>query len=512
MDPALPQYLWIVIMGVLAALGFALGTGMNDLANSMASSIGSKTLTLKQAVIIASIFEFLGAILLSRVSTNVIAGGIANITTFQNDPAAYAYGMLCSLAVCAIWQMGCSYYELNVSSTHSIIASILGFSFVWGGANAVNWYTWNPSLIPPFGGVVPIILSWFISPILTGIASAFIMFLIRHLILRRKNSVVLAIVSLPVIVFITAWINVFFILTKGAAKILESTGSWSISKSVWVSAAASGGLSILTAGVVCPILYHRVKNYDDQTVSRSPSLGSDSSNSEMNTTINVPNEDLSKWVKCKIMMKKIKSTLLHGVNVDIHQVIKDDKVIGDIHDHAEKFDKKTEYVFSWLQVFSAICVSLVHGAGDVGYLTGPLATIYNVYLTGTLTKTITPEVWIIILCALGLVVGLATFGYRVSRAMGTKLAMLSPSRGFSVELATALVLLVASQFGLPTSSSQAITGSIVGVGLLEGARKGVNWKLFAKQFVSWVATMVVCALGTAGLFAQGVYSPSKLES
>jgi sodium-dependent phosphate transporter len=91
------------------------------------------------------------------------------------------------------------------------------------------------------------------------------------------------------------------------------------------------------------------------------------------------------------------------------------------------------------------------------------------------------------------------------------MAKLSPSRGFSAELSTALVILVASQLGLPTSSSQCITGGIVGVGLLEGIKGGVNWRLFGQQFASWVATLFVVGLAVAAIFAQGIYSPSKID-
>jgi hypothetical protein len=111
-------------------------------------------------------------------------------------------------------------------------------------------------------------------------------------------------------------------------------------------------------------------------------------------------------------------------------------------------------------------------------------------------------VWIVLIAALSLVIGLATYGYNVTRAMGVQMAKLSPSRGFAAELATALVILVASQLGLPTSSSQCITGGIVGVGLMEGFKGGVNWRLFGKQFMSWVSTLFVVGLATAALFAQ----------
>jgi len=95
--------------------------------------------------------------------------------------------------------------------------------------------------------------------------------------------------------------------------------------------------------------------------------------------------------------------------------------------------------------------------------------------------------------------------------MGTAMAKLSPSRGFSAELSTALIIMVAAQAGLPTSSSQCVTGAIVGVGLLEGVRHGVNWKLFAHQFGSWVCTLVAVAAITGAVFAQGIYTPSKIS-
>lgn len=94
-----------------------------------------------------------------------------------------------------------------------------------------------------------------------------------------------------------------------------------------------------------------------------------------------------------------------------------------------------------------------------------------------------------------------TPGYNVTRAMGTMMAKLSPTRGFSAELATAMVIMVCSQYGLPTSSSQCIVGAIVGVGLAEGIM-GVNWKFFAQQAASWLGTLFAVGLVTAAIFAQ----------
>jgi solute carrier family 20 (sodium-dependent phosphate transporter) len=99
---------------------------------------------------IAAVFEFVGAMVLGRVSTSVISGGIANVSTFSRDPDVLAYGMVCAMTVSGVWQILASYCELNVSSTHSIIGSIIGFALVYGGNSAVLWKTEDPASFPPY--------------------------------------------------------------------------------------------------------------------------------------------------------------------------------------------------------------------------------------------------------------------------------------------------------------------------------------------------------------------------
>jgi sodium-dependent phosphate transporter len=100
-------------------------------------------------------------------------------------------------------------------------------------------------------------------------------------------------------------------------------------------------------------------------------------------------------------------------------------------------------------------------------MAGPLGTIVEVVNTGQLNKNVNPILWCVALGAVGLVIGLATYGYNIVRVVGVKLAKLSPTRGFCAEISTAFVILIAAQYGLPTSSSQVITGGIIGVGLCE---------------------------------------------
>eukprot|EP00243_Klebsormidium_subtile_P006301 TRINITY_DN2648_c0_g1_i1.p1 TRINITY_DN2648_c0_g1~~TRINITY_DN2648_c0_g1_i1.p1 ORF type:complete len:251 (+),score=49.77 TRINITY_DN2648_c0_g1_i1:283-1035(+) len=221
--PGMEQYLWMVVVGSFVAFGFGWGTGSNDVANAFGTSVGAKTLNLFQAVVIASIFEFAGALLLGRVSTNTIAGGIADINAFAEDPEVYAYGMICALLVGTIWQGLASRIGVNVSATHSIIGGIVGFALIWGGSNAVIWAKKpvpdeDEAAFPPYKGVIAIILAWFIGPLLTGSVAAVLFFSLRFLVLRRDNAYTIAFWMFPPLVFITVWVNMYFIFTKvGAA-------------------------------------------------------------------------------------------------------------------------------------------------------------------------------------------------------------------------------------------------------------------------------------------------------
>jgi sodium-dependent phosphate transporter len=224
------MYRWFVVLGSVFSFMYGFGTGSNDVANAFGTSVGSKTLTMRQAVMIAFVFEFIGAIVLGRVSTNTIAGGVADIVQFKNDPEMYAYGMMTSLGVAGFLQIIASYLELNISSTHSIIGCIMGFSLVFKGSKGVLWAVRDTTgtTFPPYKGVVPIFFSWAFSPILTAIASAIIFTLCRTLVLRRPNSSQKSIWVLPFAVFLTTWINIYFVFTKGAKKMITSKNNdWS---------------------------------------------------------------------------------------------------------------------------------------------------------------------------------------------------------------------------------------------------------------------------------------------
>jgi solute carrier family 20 (sodium-dependent phosphate transporter) len=250
--------MWIMVTGAFGAFGFGWGTGSNDVANAFGTSVGAKTLTLKQAVLLAVVFEFTGAIVLGRVSAETIAGGIAKADTFKANAPAYAYGMSIVLWLGFLWQAFASSMGWNVSATHSIIGGIIGFAMVWGGTGSVFWAEPDSTKIPPIKGVVPIIISWFFSPIFTGLVSATFYGITRYCVLLSKNSTERSYYVLPIMVFFTILIDIYFTFTKGAKKSFSAEDDWNDTKALWISVVIAAGCSLISLVFGIPYLRHKL--------------------------------------------------------------------------------------------------------------------------------------------------------------------------------------------------------------------------------------------------------------
>ena len=162
------MYTWIFVTGIIFAFYNAWGGGANDCANSFATAVGSKTLTLKQAILVASVFEFSGAVLMGSHVTDAVRKNIVSEDLFTDNPGALMFGMLCADLASALWLTFATYVRWPVSTTHSIIGAIIGFSLAYGGANGINW-----------DKVGLIVASWFASPIIAGVFSLSIFTLIK---------------------------------------------------------------------------------------------------------------------------------------------------------------------------------------------------------------------------------------------------------------------------------------------------------------------------------------------
>ena len=148
----------LIILAIVFGVFMAWGIGANDVANAMGTSVGSGAVTIKQAIIIAVIFEFAGAILAGGEVTATIRKGILDAALFANEPHLLVYGMLASLLAAGSWLLIASSLGWPVSTTHSIVGAIVGFGAVGVGVDAVEW-----------NQVVKIVMSWIVSPVLAGI-------------------------------------------------------------------------------------------------------------------------------------------------------------------------------------------------------------------------------------------------------------------------------------------------------------------------------------------------------
>jgi solute carrier family 20 (sodium-dependent phosphate transporter) len=197
--------LWIVIVAFVISFILAFGIGANDVANSFATTIGAGVLTLRQACILASIFEIAGAILIGYKVSDTIRKGILDITLYEGCEKELMLGMLAALTSCAIWLLVATFLKFPVSATHSIVGATVGFGLVAKGSQGIQWNT-----------IIGIALSWVISPILAGVISVGIYLIIYRFILRAKEPFKAGLAALPIIWGLVIFINVLGISLDGS--------------------------------------------------------------------------------------------------------------------------------------------------------------------------------------------------------------------------------------------------------------------------------------------------------
>ena len=215
-----------------------------------------------------------------------------------------------------------------------------------------------------------------------------------------------------------------------------------------------------------------------------------------------------------MVQRSITTKLTKGVNVDVHDDL--ERYELQIIANAEKFDQRVERSFNWLQVTSAALDIFAHGSNDVANAVAPMAAIVALYENPQVSEDVDIPWWVSFLGATGMVVGLATYGYNIIKAIGVRLVCMSSTRGYSIELASALMVIIASYYGYPASTTHCQIGATVGIGCLEAQRKDskilwktiVNWKLLAIVFLGWIFTVLVSATTCAIIFSFMAYSPS----
>lgn len=153
-----------------------------------------------------------------------------------------------------------------------------------------------------------------------------------------------------------------------------------------------------------------------------------------------------------------------------------------------------EYTYSFLQILTASTASFAHGANDVSNAIGPYTTIFFIWQSGEINSKIPVPTWILAFGGAGIVVGLWTYGYNIMRALGNKITLHSPSRGFSMELGAAITIIMATKLKLPVSTTQCICGATVGVGFCNGTWRSINWRMVAWIYMGWFITLPCAGL------------------
>lgn len=392
-------------------LGFymAWNIGANDVANAMGTSVGSKALTLKRAVLLAAILEFSGAYFVGSNVSETIQRGIIDPHVFQIDPMIYVLGMMSSLLATGILLQIASYFGLPVSTTHAIVGGVLGFGAVAGGFEAIRW-----------GSLGWIACSWILSPLLSGLISYALFSIIEKNILFAPSPILASQRLIPLFVFLCVGTISLSLLTHGLHLGLPFSSATLLSATLALSAALFSRPYLLRLSAL-------------QT-----SLGPS-----------------------------------HSVNI--------------------------ENLFIPLQILSACLVAFAHGANDVANAIGPVAAVLSVMKTHSLAATAPVPSWLLALGGAGIVLGLATWGWRVIETVGKKITELTPTRGFSAEFGAAATILLASKLGLPISTTHALIGAVLGVGIVHGV-KALNKQVLKEIVVSWAVTIPLCALFTIASF------------
>jgi len=197
-----------IALAALFGIFMAWGIGANDVANAMATSVGSKALTIRQAILVAAVFEFAGAVLAGGAVTGTIRKGIVDADLMNGQPELLIYGMLASLLAAGTWLLVASRKGWPVSTTHSIVGAIVGFAAVGIGIDAVQW-----------GKVGTIVMSWVVSPLTAGFIAFLIYLSVQRLILRHKDPLDRAKRYVPVYMFLAAFTITLVTILKGLSHV-----------------------------------------------------------------------------------------------------------------------------------------------------------------------------------------------------------------------------------------------------------------------------------------------------
>ena len=426
----------LLVVAVIAGFYMAWNVGANDVANAMGTSVGSGAITFRRAVVLAGIFEFLGAFFVGSNVANTIGKGIVPIEAFRSqpamvstsspaahgpltlrkppterperDPAAekFAIGMLAALLAAAVWLNVATFFGQPVSTTHAVIGAVIGFAMVSVGPGWIQW--------PKMGKIAA---TWVISPLTGGLLAYIVYWCIRKFVLGSRHPIPAAKAAVPLSLGAVIFVLCLSILYKGLHIDLDA----------WHAIPLAAGAGVLTAIIARIVVLRRTRNRRIRLAERYSTI--------------------ERW-------------------------------------------------FAWIQVLTACYVAFAHGANDVANAIGPLAVAIKGFSGGSIAGRMIIPTWLLVFGGVGLVVGLATYGYKVIEAVGKRITEITPTRGFAAEIGTATTVLVCSKLGMPISTTFVLVGAVMGVGLARGFA-AIDLRIIRRIFASWVITIPISAMFSA---------------
>ncbi|EOH9562756.1 inorganic phosphate transporter [Campylobacter jejuni] len=472
----------LFILASIFGIFMAFNIGGNDVANSFGTSVGAKTVTIKQALIIAAVFELSGAIFAGAEVTKTIRSGIV---IFPNslDPMLFVIIMLAALLSSGVWIFIATKKGLPVSTTHSIVGGIVGASIMMGllkfdGIQTLSMIKWSE--------ILRIAVSWVASPLLGGIVAYIIYSYIDKKILKPSEKLNDDLKNIK----------------KERKKFKEEY-----------------------------FLNLKTKSQEEQ-IKELSAIALDEEEQENNCYKNKMKEfkDQEKDIDIYSILKThmpiiacIAAAIISAMflfkglnNVSTLNILQNFWIIGIIGTISyvvtfaivkivkkTELNKTTDRIFSWFQIFTASSFAFSHGANDIANAIGPFAAILDVLKNGTINATSPVPFAALAMFGVALVVGLWFLGKEVITTVGSKLATIRPTTGFSAELGASIVILLATQFGIPVSSTHILIGAILGIGVYN---KNANWIMMKPIGLAWIIT-----LPAAGIMAALVFLGFKLS-
>ncbi|EJC82725.1 phosphate/sulfate permease [Rhizobium leguminosarum bv. trifolii WSM2297] len=360
----------VLVVAAAALAGYmALNIGANDVTNNVGAAVGARAMTMGQALLIAAIFEILGATIAGGEVVKTISSNI--IDTVQMPQAMLGWIMMAALTAAALWINLATWMNAPVSTTHAIVGAVIGAGVAAVGPEPVNWRV-----------MLEITSSWITSPLIGGLIAAGLLYLVKTLIIYRDDKVAAARRWVPVLVAVMAGGFMAFMVLQ-----LSPTGRFASFTIILIGI----GIGLVSWLIARPLVLAQARNLENR-------------NSSLRVLFRLP-------------------------------------LIG-----------------------SAALLSFAHGANDVSNAVGPLsAIVHSVGISGG-NGIGHPPLWVMLIGAFGISVGLLLFGPRLIRLVGQEITKLNPMRAYCVALSTAFTVIVASWLGLPVSTTHIAIGSVFGVG------------------------------------------------